>query len=41
MERKAIEQALTCNRYNKTHAAAPLGITLRSLRYKLKKVGID
>ena len=41
LERKAIEQALTDNRYNKTRAAAQLGITFRALRYKLKKLGID
>ncbi|MCB1569303.1 MAG: sigma-54-dependent Fis family transcriptional regulator, partial [Xanthomonadales bacterium] len=41
IERKAIEQALTDNRYNKTKAAAQLGITFRALRYKLKKLGID
>lgn len=41
IERKAIEQALQDNRYNKTRAAAQLGITFRALRYKLKKLGID
>ena len=41
IERKAIEQALADNRYNKTRAAAQLGITFRALRYKLKKLGID
>ena len=41
IERKAIEQALLDNRYNKTKAAAQLGITFRALRYKLKKLGID
>lgn len=41
IERKAIEQALADNRYNKTKAAAQLGITFRALRYKLKKLGID
>ena len=41
IERKAIEQALVDNRYNKTKAAAQLGITFRALRYKLKKLGID
>ena len=40
-ERKAIEQALVDNRYNKTRAASQLGITFRALRYKLKKLGID
>ena len=41
IERKAIEQALQENRYNKTKTAAQLGITFRALRYKLKKLGID
>ncbi len=41
VERKAIEQALVDNRYNKTKTAAQLGITFRALRYKLKKLGID
>ena len=41
IERSAIQQALEDNRYNKTKAAAALGITFRALRYKLKKLGID
>jgi two-component system response regulator PilR (NtrC family) len=41
LERDAIQQALVENRYNKTRAAAALGITFRALRYKLKKLGID
>jgi two-component system response regulator PilR (NtrC family) len=41
LERKAIEEALQASRYNKTKAAAALGITFRALRYKLKKLGID
>jgi two-component system response regulator PilR (NtrC family) len=41
IERKAIEKALQEARYNKTKAAAALGITFRALRYKLKKLGID
>ncbi|WP_147653595.1 sigma-54-dependent transcriptional regulator [Vulcaniibacterium gelatinicum] len=41
IERNAILQALEDNRYNKTKAAAQLGITFRALRYKLKKLGID
>ncbi|MGH8032425.1 MAG: sigma-54-dependent transcriptional regulator [Luteimonas sp.] len=41
IERAAIQQALQENRYNKTRAAAALGITFRALRYKLKKLGID
>ena len=41
IERAAIQRALQDNRYNKTKAAAQLGITFRALRYKLKKLGID
>ncbi len=41
IERNAIQQALVENKYNKTKAAAALGITFRALRYKLKKLGID
>ncbi|HEU4772960.1 MAG TPA: sigma-54 dependent transcriptional regulator [Lysobacter sp.] len=41
LERAAIQRALEDNRYNKTKAAAQLGITFRALRYKLKKLGID
>lgn len=41
LERDAIMKALEECRYNKTRAAAKLGITFRALRYKLKKLGID
>ncbi|MDR2872538.1 MAG: sigma-54 dependent transcriptional regulator [Xanthomonadaceae bacterium] len=41
MERAAIQRALEENRWNKTKAAAQLGITFRALRYKLKKLGLD
>ena len=41
VERDAIVKALEECRYNKTRAAAKLGITFRALRYKLKKLGID
>jgi two-component system, NtrC family, response regulator PilR len=41
LERDAIQNALEETRYNKTKAAARLGITFRALRYKLKKLGID
>ncbi len=41
MERDVITKALEESRYNKTKAAAKLGITFRALRYKLKKLGID
>ncbi len=41
MERAAISKALEENRWNKTRAAAQLGITFRALRYKLKKLGME
>ena len=41
MERDTIQKALEANRYNKTKAAAQLGITFRALRYKLKKLGME
>ena len=41
VERKILENALREARFNKTEAARQLGITFRSLRYKLKKYGID
>ncbi len=41
IERKALEDALKKARYNKTRAAELLGISFRSLRYKLKKFDID
>ncbi|KAF1014542.1 MAG: Regulatory protein AtoC [Stenotrophomonas maltophilia] len=41
MECTAIQRALEENRWNKTRAAAQLGITFRALRYKLKKLGME
>jgi two-component system response regulator PilR (NtrC family) len=41
IERDAIQKALEACRYNKTKAAAHLGITFRALRYKLKKLGME
>jgi len=41
LEREAIQKALEECRYNKTKAAAKLGITFRAMRYKLKKLGIE
>ena len=41
LERDAIVKALEECRYNKTKAAAKLGITFRALRYKLKKLGVE
>ena len=41
MERRAIREALEKARYNKTRAAALLGMSFRSLRYRIKKLGIE
>lgn len=41
MERDAIVRALEQTRYNKTKAAQLLGMTFRSLRYRIKKLGIE
>jgi two-component system response regulator PilR (NtrC family) len=41
IERKILEKALVEAKYNKTEAARQLGISFRSLRYKLKKYDID
>lgn len=41
LERAAIQKALEENRWNKTKAAAQLGITFRALRYKLKKLEME
>ena len=40
-ERETILKALELNRYNKTTTAESLGMTYRTLRYKLKLYGID
>jgi len=41
IERSAITQALEETRWNKTAAAKRLGLTFRSLRYRLKKLGME
>lgn len=41
IEREQIMKALEQTRYNKTQAAKVLGITFRSLRYRLDRLGID
>ncbi len=41
IERDAIVKALEDARYNKTAAAKKLGLTLRALRYRIQKLGID
>ncbi|WP_308363760.1 MULTISPECIES: sigma-54 dependent transcriptional regulator [unclassified Microbulbifer] len=41
IERSAIEEALAETRWNRTAAAQKLGISFRSLRYRLKKLGLE
>jgi two-component system response regulator PilR (NtrC family) len=41
VERQAIIQALEETRWNRTAAAKKLGMSLRSLRYRLEKLGIE
>jgi two-component system response regulator PilR (NtrC family) len=41
IEIKAIEKALQETRWNKTKAAKKLGMSFRSLRYRLKKLGLE
>ncbi len=41
MERAAILEALEQTRFNKTAAARVLGVTFRSLRYRLERLGIE
>jgi two-component system response regulator PilR (NtrC family) len=41
VERRLILDALEATRWNRTAAARRLGLTLRALRYRLKKLGLD
>ena len=41
LERAQIQAALEACRFNKTKAAAQLGITFRALRYKMEKLGME
>ncbi|MEW5250873.1 sigma-54-dependent transcriptional regulator [Microbulbifer sp. 2201CG32-9] len=41
VEKEAIERALAKTRWNRTAAAENLGISFRSLRYRLKKLGLE
>jgi two-component system, NtrC family, response regulator PilR len=41
VERQAILEALERARYNKTRAAELLGMSFRSLRYRIKKLGLE
>ena len=40
IERRAIEDALAENDGNRTRAATQLGISLRTLQYRLKEYGL-
>jgi len=40
-EKQAIVEALEKTRYNKTRAARLLGLTLRQLRYRIEKLGLE
>ncbi len=41
IEKEALSRALEENKWNKTATAKHLGLTFRSLRYRLKKLGLD
>jgi two-component system response regulator PilR (NtrC family) len=41
VERTAIVRALEEHRYNKTATAKSLGLSLRALRYRIQKLGIE
>jgi len=41
LEKTAIQEALERTRYNRTAAAKLLGITFRSLRYRIARLGLD
>ena len=41
IEREILKNAMTEYRWNKTAAAKGLGVSFRSLRYRLKKLGLD
>ena len=41
IEKKAIQKALEDSRWNKTEAAKRLGMSFRSFRYRVKKLGLD
>lgn len=41
IERSALSEALEAHRWNRTDTAKAMGISFRSLRYRLKKLGMD
>jgi two-component system response regulator PilR (NtrC family) len=40
-EKEIVVQALTQNRWNQSATARAIGITLRQLRYKMEKLGLN
>jgi len=41
MEKQAIQDALAKTNHNKTAAARLLGVTFRSLRYRMERLGME
>ncbi len=41
VEREILQRALVQYRYNRTAAGARLGLTLRQMRYRMARLGID
>ena len=41
IEKEILLNALNCSHWNRTLAAKKLGMSFRSLRYRLKKFGLD
>ena len=41
LEKDSIIKALNQSRYNRTKAAKTLGITVRSLRYRMERLGLN
>ena len=41
IERRELEAALIATKWNRTAAAKLLGMSFRSMRYRLKKLGLD
>lgn len=41
LEKDSLVKALNLNRYNRTKAAKTLGITVRSLRYRMERLGLN
>ncbi|MEM9760710.1 MAG: helix-turn-helix domain-containing protein, partial [Pseudomonadota bacterium] len=41
IEREVLSEALEAQRWNRTETARVLGVSFRSLRYRMKKLGLD